>query len=242
MITLVFITLVPTVRKMFIKLFTFVFIFINNYAYFGGSLVAQTVKSLPAVQETNVQSLGWEDPLGRQPAPVFLPGEFHGWRSLTGYSPWGCKELDTAERLHFHLFTFMHISRCISIIFSHMIIDPNKNFPFLYNYMVSDHCNIHLFTIYGDDNVHFPLMYRYSELQASQVAPVVKNLSAKTRCKRGAFHPHVGKVPWRRACQPPPVFLPGDFHEQRSLTGSSPQGRRESDMTDVTACVHSEPH
>ena len=28
---------------------------------------------------------------------VFLPGEFHGQRSLMGYSPWGCKELDTTE-------------------------------------------------------------------------------------------------------------------------------------------------
>ena len=32
-----------------------------------------------------------------QPTPVFLPGEFHGQRSLVGYSPWGCKELDTTE-------------------------------------------------------------------------------------------------------------------------------------------------
>ena len=38
----------------------------------------------------------------RQPTPVFLPGESHGWRSLVGCSPWGCKELDTTERLHFH--------------------------------------------------------------------------------------------------------------------------------------------
>ena len=30
----------------------------------------------------------------------FLPGKFHGWRSLVGYSPWDCKELGTAERLH----------------------------------------------------------------------------------------------------------------------------------------------
>ena len=30
---------------------------------------------------------------------VFLPGEFHGQRSLVGYSPWGCKELDTTEQL-----------------------------------------------------------------------------------------------------------------------------------------------
>ena len=35
-----------------------------------------------------------------QPTPVFLPGEFHGWRSLVGYSPWGHKESDTTERLH----------------------------------------------------------------------------------------------------------------------------------------------
>ena len=32
-----------------------------------------------------------------QPAPVFLPGESHGQRSLAGYSPWFCKELDMTE-------------------------------------------------------------------------------------------------------------------------------------------------
>ena len=36
------------------------------------------------------------------PAPVLLPGKSHGWRSLVGCSPWGCKESDTTERLHFH--------------------------------------------------------------------------------------------------------------------------------------------
>ena len=47
------------------------------------SLVAQTVKNLPAMQETQVQSLGQEDPLekGMQPTLVFSPGEFHGQRS-----------------------------------------------------------------------------------------------------------------------------------------------------------------
>ena len=34
-----------------------------------------------------------------QPTPVFLPGEAHGQRNLMGYSPWGRKESDTAERL-----------------------------------------------------------------------------------------------------------------------------------------------
>ena len=46
-----------------------------------------------------VQSLGWEDLCRRkwQPTPEFLPGKFHGQRTLAGYSPWGCKELDTTE-------------------------------------------------------------------------------------------------------------------------------------------------
>ena len=64
-------------------------------------MVAQMVKSLPAVQETHIQSLGkvlWRR--AWQPTPVFLPGKFHGQRSLAGYSPWGRKKLDTTERLH----------------------------------------------------------------------------------------------------------------------------------------------
>ena len=38
-----------------------------------------------------------------QPTLVLLPGKFHGWKSLVGCSPWGCKESDTTERFHFHL-------------------------------------------------------------------------------------------------------------------------------------------
>ena len=37
-----------------------------------------------------------------QPTPVFLPGKFHGKRSLVGYSPWACREADTAEQLDTH--------------------------------------------------------------------------------------------------------------------------------------------
>ena len=48
------------------------------------------------------------------------------------------------------------------------------------------------------------------------------------------FDPWVGKIPWRREWQPTLVFLPGEFHGQRSLVGYSPWGRKESDMTEVT--------
>ena len=67
-------------------------------ALFLASLVAQMVKNPPAMQETQVQSLGWEDPLEKEwlPTPVFLPGEFHGHWRLAGYSLRHHKELDTS--------------------------------------------------------------------------------------------------------------------------------------------------
>ena len=59
------------------------------------------VKNLPAMQGTSVQSLGWEVPLekGLAITPLFLPGEFHGQRSLAGYRPWGCEEMDSTKPL-----------------------------------------------------------------------------------------------------------------------------------------------
>ena len=48
--------------------------------------------------------------------------------------------------------------------------------------------------------------------------------------------PWVGKIPWSRKWQPTPVFLPGKFHEQRSLTGYSPCGHR---VGHDWACTHS---
>ena len=59
------------------------------------------VKNPPAMQETWVQSLGWEDPLekGMATHSSILAGEFHGQRSLVSYSPWGSKESDTTECL-----------------------------------------------------------------------------------------------------------------------------------------------
>ena len=55
----------------------------------------------------NVGDLGLIPGLGRSPGegngnPLqdYLPGKFHRQKSLVGYSPWGCKESDTTERLH----------------------------------------------------------------------------------------------------------------------------------------------
>ena len=58
------------------------------------------------------------------------------------------------------------------------------------------------------------------------------------KLKRYWFDPCAGKIPWRKVWQPAPLFLPGESHGQRSLEGYSPQGRRESDTTEVTWHAH----
>ena len=63
---------------------------------------------------------------------------------------------------------------------------------------------------------------------------MVKNLPA---VQETGFDPWVGKIPWKRAWQPTQAFLSGESHRQRSLVGCSPQGCKESDMTEVTACT-----
>ena len=54
------------------------------------------------------------------------------------------------------------------------------------------------------------------------------------RLKRRQFNPWIWKIPWRKAWQPTPVFLPGEPRGQRKLMGYSPQGRKESDRTEAT--------
>ena len=76
------------------------------------------VRNLPALWDTQVWALGWEDPpeKGLQPTPLFLSGESHGQRSLAGYSPWGGKELDTTEQLTLSL-SFLYLPMGYDFIF-----------------------------------------------------------------------------------------------------------------------------
>ena len=72
------------------------------------------VKNLPANAE-DARDMDSSPGLGRssrinrkrQLTPVFLPGKFHGQRSLVGFSPWGCKEWDTTERLNTQVYLSM---------------------------------------------------------------------------------------------------------------------------------------
>ena len=69
----------------------FIYTLLSHWAlhYTRASLVVQTVKNLPVMQKTQVWWLGQENPLEKEwlLTPVFLPGEFHGQRSVDCYSP-----------------------------------------------------------------------------------------------------------------------------------------------------------
>ena len=54
------------------------------------------------------------------------------------------------------------------------------------------------------------------------------------QCRRHGFDPWVGKIPERKKWQPTPVFLPGEFHGQRSLVSHRPWGCKESEATEHT--------
>ena len=59
------------------------------------------------------------------------------------------------------------------------------------------------------------------------------------QCRRLRFDSWVKKIPWRRAWQPTAVFLPGEFHGQRSLAGYSHWSCKESDMPEQLTHTHS---
>ena len=79
--------------------------------FFECSLVVHTVKNLSVMQKTHIWSLGWEDPLEKG---VATHSSILAWRipwteEPGGLSPWGRKELDTAERLTLFMYIYMYI-------------------------------------------------------------------------------------------------------------------------------------
>ena len=110
--------------------------------FLGASLVAQMVKVCLQCRWPRfnpwVRKIPWRKKW--QHTPVFLPVEFHGWRSQVSYSPWDHKELDTTEWLTFH-------STCHYVIFSDMYLESLYD-TFAYKFS----CTFHLHQL-----VHFAL-------------------------------------------------------------------------------------
>ena len=67
----------------------------------------------------------------------------------------------------------------------------------------------------------YPFAHEYEFLQGFPRGASGKEPACQWRSHRCRFDPWVGKIPWRRAWQPTPVFLPGGSHGQRSLAGYS---------------------
>ena len=106
---------------------------------------------------------------------------------------------------------------------------PEPEGPVLKDYVSSvfHHFYAHCFV---QNSVAWPQPYLLG--RAFQVAQRLESTCQCRRHKTCMFNPWVGKIPWRRKWQPTPVFLAGEFHEQRSLVGYSPWGHKELDMTE----------
>ena len=81
-----------------------------------------------------------------------------------------------------------------------------------------------------DKETIFPGLMAHLGFPSGLVVKRCRRLSNVGRCRRHRFNPWEGKIPWRRARQPTSI-LPGKSPRQRSLTGCSPWGRKESHMT-----------
>ena len=133
------------------------------YIYIWDSLVAQTVKNLPAMWETRVQSLGWDSLLQSLEKRIATHSNYSCLKNSMGGGTWkatvhGAADSDTTK-WPTHTHTHTHI--CVYM-----------GFP-------------------GG---------------ATGKEPICQCRG----CKRCRFDPQVGEIPWRRAWQPTPVFLPGE--------------------------------
>ena len=139
------------------------------------------------------------------PTPVPLPGKSHGWRNLVGYSPWGRKELDMTERLHFHFHT--------------------NNWAFLVAQMVKSPPAVQKRRQWHPTPVLLPGKPHGRRSLLAAVHGVTKS---RTRLSDFTFT----FMHWRRKWQPTPVFLPGESLGWGGLECCDSWGHKESDTTE----------
>ena len=79
----------------------------------------------------------------------------------------------------------------------------------------------------------------WTELNWCWASLVTQMVRIHLQCRRPRFDPWVRKMPWKREWLPTSVFLPGEFHGQRTMGAYSPRSGKESDMTErLTLCFH----
>ena len=152
----------------------------------------------------------------RQPTPVLLPGKSHGRRTLVGCSPWGRWGSDTTERLHFH--------------FSLSCFGEGNGNPLQCSCLENPRDRGAWWAaVYGVTQGQTWLKWLSSSSSVYMGLPWLlstKNPPAVQVTQEMEFSPWARKIPWKRAWQPIPIFLSGEFHGQRSLVGYSLWGCR----------------
>ena len=159
---------------------------------FWSPLVAQVVKSLTAMQETQVWSLHWEDLLEKEMATYSSNlGQKIPWMEDPGrYSPWGCKESDMTEPLHFHFSVIKVVSSAylrLLVFLPAILIPACASFIPAFHMMYSAYKlnkqgdNIQPwrtpFPIWNQSVVPCPVLNMPANLQNSAVATVLEKVS-----------------------------------------------------------------
>ena len=94
-----------------------VVVLVLTYRLSFPSLVAQMVRNLSAMQETQVRSMGGEDALEKETATRYsCLGKPHRQRSLEAYRPWGHKELDMTEHIKLITHRYIMITKVLSFV------------------------------------------------------------------------------------------------------------------------------
>ena len=127
-----------------------------------------------------------------------LAWKIHGQRSLVGCSPWGHKESDTTERLHFH--------------FSLSCIGEGNGNPLQCSCLENPRDGEAWRAAISGVAQSRTRLKRLSSSSSSRFTWWLRQSRVCLQCRRPGFDPWDRKIPWRRIWQPTPVFLPGKSH------------------------------
>ena len=173
---------------------------------------------------------------------IFLPVESHGERSLVGYSPWGRKESDTTEQLTVEdwkgLMVWKEVvwPRLRGVVTEHELsisasvplsgasspLPKHVQYTSISPFLQEAHqCQDKVCLMLKEKGQEVSLgSHFFCSFYFSSVPGGWRWLRISLQCRRPGFDPSVRKMLWRREWQPTPVFLPGEFHGQRSLAGT----------------------
>ena len=145
------------------------------------------------------------------PAPVFLPGKSHGWRSLVGCSPWGLEEPDTTKQLHFHFSLSCTGEGNGNPLQCSCLENPRDGGAWWAAVYQVAQSRTRLMRLSSSSS-------RRGLLMGFPGGASGKGPACQCRKhKRCGFDPWVGKIPWRRAWQPTPVLMPRESQDRGAL-------------------------